>query len=107
MVVRSGMLWLARNARAEALVRRSGLSKSLVERFVAGEDLPTALDRALAINAQGMEVSLDLLGESVRDEAAAQAAADAYVDVLDQIQAASVRSNISIKLTMLGLDISE
>jgi len=107
MVLRSGMLWLARNEQAEDLVRRSGVSRALVKRFVAGEDLSTALDRTLGINAQGMDASLDLLGESVEDEAAARAAADTYVDVLDQIQAAGVRSNISIKLTMLGLDISE
>jgi proline dehydrogenase len=78
-----------------------------VERFVAGEDLDTALDRTLGINAQGMEVTLDLLGESVEDAAAAETATAAFIDLLDQIQAAGVRSNISIKLTMLGLDISD
>lgn len=106
-VLRSAMLWLARSPRAEQLVRASRVSRPLVNRFVAGEDLDTALGHARAINARGMKVTLDLLGESVADEAEARAARDAYLDLLERIQSAGVDSNISIKLTMLGLDISD
>jgi proline dehydrogenase len=107
MVLRAAMLWLAGNGRAESLVRRSRISRPLVARFVAGEDSQAAIAQALERNARGMEVSLDLLGENVTDEAEAQAACDAYVDLLNQIEASGVRGNISIKLTMLGLDIAD
>lgn len=107
MVLRASMLWLAGNPGAEGLVRRLPVTRPLVERFVAGEDVETAIDRTRSINSQGMTATLDLLGESVHDEAQARSACDAYIALLDRIQSAGVDSNISIKLTMIGLDISE
>jgi proline dehydrogenase len=107
MVLRSTMLWLAGNPQAEGLVRKLPVTRLLVERFVAGEDLETAIGHVREINRQGMHVSLDLLGESVREEAQARAACEAYIGILDRINETGVDSNISIKLTMLGLDISE
>lgn len=107
MVLRASMLWLAGNSGAEGLVRKLPVTRPLVERFVAGEDLETAIDRTRSINDQGMTVTLDLLGESVRDEAQARVACDAYVEILDGVRAMGVDSSISIKLTMIGLDISD
>jgi proline dehydrogenase len=107
VVLKSAMLWLAESERAEGVIRRSRVARPLVDRFVAGEDLDTAIEHARVINANGMAVSLDLLGESVIDEAEARAAGDAYIGILDRIQETGVNSNISIKLTMLGLDIAD
>jgi len=101
------MLWLARSERAERLVRRSRLSRPLVNRFIAGDTLDDAIEHARRLNAAGLDVTLDLLGENVHDERAATAAAGAYSDVLDRITAEALRANISIKLTMIGLDISD
>lgn len=75
-------------------------------RFVAGEDRETAIAAARELNERGVAVSLDLLGENVKEPGAAAAARDAYIDLLDGIAEAGVDSNISIKLTMLGLDIA-
>lgn len=75
-------------------------------RFVAGEDRESAIAAARALNARGIAVSLDLLGENVTERDEATSARDAYVDLLHGIAAAGVDSNISIKLTMLGLDIA-
>lgn len=107
MVVRSAMLWLAGNRQAEGLVRRLPITRPLVDRFVAGEDLDTALAATLDLNARGLEATLDLLGESITDESEADAACDSYLAILERIAAANVRSNISIKLTMIGLDVDE
>jgi proline dehydrogenase len=60
-----------------------------------------------ALHARGLHFTLDLLGESVADAAQARAACGAYLDLLDRLQAAGLPGNISIKLTMLGLDIAE
>lgn len=77
-----------------------------VTRFVAGEDAGTGIRTARELNALGIAASLVLLGENVTDAAEAATARDAYVDLLRGIGPAGVDSNISIKLTMLGLDVS-
>jgi proline dehydrogenase len=106
-VLRAAMLWLAGNPGAERLVRGMPVTRPLVNRFVAGDDLETALAQVRAINEAGMHVSLDLLGESVTDEARARAACDAYLDMLERVHTLGALANISIKLTMLGLHISD
>lgn len=107
MVLRAAMLWLAGNARAEELVRRAPLSRPLVNRFVAGEDAEAALATARALHERGLSYTLDLLGENAAEEARAAEAGRAYLALLERIQASGLPGNISIKLTMLGLDISD
>ena len=107
VVLRAALLWLAESVRAEEMVRRAPLTRLLVNRFVAGEDVGAALATARALDVRGLDCSLDLLGENAADEASAAAAGQAYLALLDQIQAAGLPGNISIKLTMLGLEISD
>ena len=57
------------------------------------------------VNAEGISVSLDSLGESVTVEAEARAAADVYHRVLDAIEAGGLKANVSLKLTQMGMDI--
>ncbi len=59
------------------------------------------------LNAQGLVATLDALGENVGGEAEAAAARDQYLSLLDGIVAAGINSTVSLKLTMLGLDISD
>ncbi len=82
-----------------------GKTSGLASRFVAGEQLGQAIEVARELNGSGMRVSLDLLGEGVTAAAAAERAAAAYIGLLEAIAASGVDSNISIKLTQLGLDI--
>jgi proline dehydrogenase len=74
-------------------------------RFVAGESKESAIAAVRDLNARGIAGSLDLLGENVTDLEAATRAREEYVALLRGIADAGVDSNISIKLTMLGLDI--
>jgi proline dehydrogenase len=76
-------------------------------RFVAGETLEDSLAAARACNDAGMKATLDFLGENVADETAARAARDMYLGVFDRIAAEKLDSNVSLKLTQLGLDLSE
>jgi proline dehydrogenase len=78
----------------------------LARRFVAGETLPAAIACVRQLNAEGLLASLDILGENLTERAAVRAARDRYVHLLDEIAASGVDANISIKLTMLGLDVN-
>lgn len=104
---RRAVLGIADDPRVEAAVRRSRFSQSLVKRFVAGEDATSALTTCRAIAAEGMTTTLDQLGENVSTESAAAAAAAMYSDLLERMASEGLEPNISIKLTMLGLDVDD
>jgi proline dehydrogenase len=106
-MLRSALLYLSNQPRVFRFVRNNGLAKRFARRFVAGETLPDALDAVRTLNARGIRASLDLLGESVTNEREARAARDAYLEILDRIHAHKLDANVSVKLTAMGLDISE
>lgn len=91
----------------EKMITRSRPGKALAHRFVAGDTLEDAVKVAIALNADGFLVSLDLLGEEVHDVESAERARDEYLDSLEQIASEGLEANISIKLTQLGLSIDE
>jgi proline dehydrogenase len=66
-----------------------------------------AVAAARKLNESGRMVSLDYLGESVHSEAEARTAADIALAMFDRIAAEKLDANVSIKLTQLGLDVSE
>ncbi len=74
-------------------------------RFVAGETLDEALEASRRLNDQGLEVTLDFLGESVTDRERAEAATGSYLRSLDTIPGSGARASISLKPTQLGLAI--
>lgn len=79
--------------------------RRVAERFVAGEELPDALDAAQRLNDEGLLVTLDHLGESVENPAHTRRAVSDYLRSLERIDDRSARSTISLKLTQLGLAI--
>lgn len=106
-MLRSVFLYLSNQQQVFKFVRNNRLAKSFAERFVAGETLESALAAVEKLNARGITASLDLLGESVHNEAEARASAEAYVTMLDRIYERNVDANVSVKLTAMGLDVSE
>jgi proline dehydrogenase len=106
-MLRSALLYLSGQPQIFKFVRNNRLAKSFANRFVAGETLDTALTAVARLNARGITASLDLLGESVHNEAEARAAGQAYVNMLDRIYEHKADANVSVKLTAMGLDISE
>ena len=106
-MLRSTLLYLSNQARVFRFVRNNKLAKKFASRFVAGETLDDALAAVRTLNAKGISASLDLLGESVTNEREARASATAYLDILDRIQRQQLDANVSVKLTAMGLDISE
>jgi len=106
-MLRSALLYLSGQQQIFRFVRNNRLAKNFANRFVAGESLDTALAAVTRLNARGITASLDLLGESVHNEAEARAAGHAYVTMLDRIHEQKARANVSVKLTAMGLDVSE
>jgi proline dehydrogenase len=106
-MLRSALLYLSGQQQIFRFVRNNKLAKSFANRFVAGETLETALAAVSRLNTAGITASLDLLGESVHNEAEARTAGQAYVNMLDRIYERKLDANVSVKLTAMGLDISE
>ena len=102
-VLRSAFIALSRNRQLRGFLERSSIGTKLSSRFIAGMEIEDALRVAEAVNRQGMSVTLDSLGESVTSEAEAHRAADVYHQLLDLIAARKLNSNISVKLTQMGL----
>jgi proline dehydrogenase len=106
-VLRQTFLYLSNQPRIFRFVRGNGLARRFASRFVAGETLDDALGTVRALNAKRISVSLDLLGESVTNEAEARAAGAQYLTLLDRIHSEQVDANVSLKLTQMGLDLSD
>ena len=95
---------LSRSATLKKLASRYGMRShtSFARRFIAGETVEEAIETSRSVQAQGMLLTLDFLGESVRTSEEATAATREYVRLLDIIVAAGIERNISLKLTQLG-----
>jgi proline dehydrogenase len=79
----------------------------LARRFVAGETVDSAIQAVAQLNRQGMSATLDFLGEDVHEREAAVRMRDVYFEMLDAIRASGVDSNVSVKLTAMGLLVDE
>ena len=77
--------------------------KRLSSRYIAGTTLAEACDVVRELNAHGKEATLDVLGEEVTLREEAIGLRDAYRRALDTIEEDGLRSNVSVKLTALGL----
>jgi proline dehydrogenase len=107
MLSRTLVLKIAEQPAFKNWIKHSRLTQGLIRRFIAGEDLETALRITRQLNQEGFLVALDYLGEDTRREEDANYAAEQYITLLEQIHKNGVNSCISIKLTQLGLDLSD
>jgi proline dehydrogenase len=100
---------IAQSQTLKKLASRYGMRKpsSFARRFIAGETVAEAIEAARAVEARGMDVTLDLLGESVLNLDGADAATRDYLAMIDAMIASGVGRNISLKLTQLGLDVDK
>ena len=79
----------------------------LAKRFVAGETFNGAIPKVKKLNEKGINVTLDLLGEYVKDRETADKTVETYIELIKSISSADINSSISIKLTMIGLSIDK
>lgn len=79
----------------------------MASRFIAGEKVDDALRVCRRLNEDGFAVTMDCLGESVRQVAEAEAACEVYLHLLDRLAGEKLASHVSVKLTQLGLAMDE
>lgn len=104
-MLRQFLLGLARISWMKKLVMHFPPARRVARRFVAGERLSDALAVTRELNAKGLKVTLDLLGENVYDVQAANRAAEQYLDILKALKESGLESHVSLKLTQMGLDL--
>ena len=104
-MLRALLLELAKSSRLRRWITSHGATRRMAQRFVPGEELAPAIEAARTSNKAGMTASLDHLGENVVTREDAELARASYTEALEQIAAAGVEANVSLKLTHLGLDL--
>lgn len=105
-VLKNFFLFMAKNKFFNNMAKKYGLRFG-ASRFVSGETLTDAMRVIHELNGQGLMVTLDHLGEFVYNEKEANIMADHCVDALEAMAREKTNSNLSLKMTSMGLDISE
>lgn len=92
--------WLREQAQHRGFARRA------VSRFMPGETMDAALGAAASLAGERLGTILTHLGENVADAGEARAVADHYVTLVERVRESGVDTEVSVKLTQLGLDLS-
>ncbi len=107
-MLRSFFVYLSKAAWAQNLITSWGFAWRAASRFIAGTTLEDAIRVVRELNAKGINATLDHLGEHTSTPEEAQQAAENIYATLDAIGAdPNLRSNVSIKLTQIGMGLDE
>ena len=110
-MLRQAILAAARNDTVKRVVAGAPLSRNVVRRFVSGEAVDDAVRTTASLQATGLQVSLDHLGEDTLEAGQAEATVKAYLVLLDRLREAGLtgggRTEVSVKLTAVGQAIDE
>jgi len=106
-MMRSFLIYLSKAVWVQRLITRWGFAWKMASRFIAGERPDEAIQAVRALNGQGILATIDHLGENVTDPQTAQQAGAEILHMLDLIQESGVRANVSLKLTQLGIALSD
>jgi proline dehydrogenase len=105
--MRKVLLWAALNPWLGERLPNLPFMRKAVHRFMPGEEIADALGAAVDLQVLGIGTLYTKLGEAITDPTGAQAVASHYIGLLEQIKAAEIDGEISVKPTQLGLDIDE
>jgi proline dehydrogenase len=106
-MMRSTVLAVTNRKFTRKMITDTRAGKAVAHRFVAGSTLDEAVAVASGLNADGLSVSMDYLGEHVESLEEADAATASYIACVDQIREHSLDANVSIKLTQLGMGMDD
>lgn len=101
LIAGSQSRWLLHHVPRYRFVRRA------VSRFMPGERAEDALVAAQTLQTSGLGTIFTYLGENITDSQEAEAVKQHYLGVLDEIRKRGLKTEVSVKLTQLGLDLGE
>jgi proline dehydrogenase len=103
-LLRQPILLLARSQRVKKLVSTMPVSSGIVTSYVPGESTESAVGATRTLEADGLHVTLDYLGEDTTDAAQADATVAAYKELLAELGAAGLaaKAEVSVKLSAIG-----
>ena len=104
-MLRAFFVTLSKAGWMQRLLTRWGFAWRAASRFVAGETREEAINVVRQLNRSGIQVTLDHLGESTSTAEEARAASAEIITLLEEIDRTGLRSNVSIKLSQIGLKI--
>ena len=106
-LARSALLWISENRKLREALPRYKFIRRAVTRFMPGEEFSDAMSAAQILQRQSIKTIFTRLGENVADEQVARSVSDHYCSSLKEIVKSGLDSYVSVKLTQLGLDLSE
>lgn len=106
-MLRSFLIYLSKAGWAQRMVTGWKLAWQTASRFVAGESIPDAIRVIQELNQKGIVATLDQLGEHTTTAEEATHSTEGILEILDEIDKADVKSNVSIKLTQIGMGLDD
>jgi len=106
-MLRTAFIKLSESRSLRNFAEKSPMGMRFSHRFVAGTELQDVIAATQVVNGWGAGVSIDNLGENVTNADEARHSAELYHHMLDEIHQRKLNANISLKLTHMGLDVSE
>ena len=108
-LLRAPILALSRSTRVRDVLVRAPLTRTVVQRFIAGSTTAEAVETVSRLRTDGLQITLDYLGEGVDDAAGAAATVSAYLGALAQLGAAGLveGAEVSVKATAVGLALDD
>jgi proline dehydrogenase len=100
---RSFFAYLSKAYWARKIVTRWGVTRRVSSRFIAGDVLIDAIHVIQTLDQKGICATLDLLGENTTTPDEARQTAQEIIGILETINQAGVRANMSVKLSQIGL----
>lgn len=106
-MLRSLLIYLSKAGWAQKIITGWKFAWNTASRFVAGDRIEDAVRAVRALNEKGINATLDHLGEHTSTLEEAVQSADEIITILDEIEKAGVRANVSIKLTQIGMGLDD
>jgi proline dehydrogenase len=106
-MLRSFLIYLSKAAWARQMVMRMPMARRAAARFFAGETLEAAMGVIRELNTRRILATLDHLGEHTTNLQEARQATQDIIRMIEAIDRAGVKSNVSIKLSQIGMTLDE
>lgn len=106
-MLRAILIGLSHSEKLRSFTIKNSFARKTAKRFVAGESLKEGLEVAKKLNKLGISTTMDFLGENTKTKEEAINCSKEIIKIIESIEKEKIVSNVSIKLTQLGLDLGE